>query len=334
MDHSPQLRLTIPGSSGNLGPGFDCLGLSLGIYNHFSYNPAKDYSINFSGEIKMDAKFAQPQNNLVVKSYEYACQIIGEEPQAFALDIEANIPMAAGMGSSGTAILAGCAKALIDKSAGKLSEIKGELPLPMSKELLQLAGRLEGHPDNVGPSIYGGFVISVQEEDSKPVPRDTKMGTDATIYTARKFVVDSNIRCLIIKPQVETITAESRLALPADVSRSDAVFNIGHAALVAMAFATKEYEILRTAVSDRMHESYRDTSYNYFGLKSKLLDNGAVAVALSGSGPSILVLTYEKEEQKMKDVATEHFKQIGLEQESFVIPVDNRGILINQEEIT
>ncbi len=318
MEHFSQLRLTIPGSSGNLGPGFDCLGLALGIYNHFLYHPADNYSISFSGKVKMDTKFTDPQNNLVVKSYEYACQTIEQDPRPFSLDIEANIPIAAGLGSSGTAILAGCVMALVQQSPDLIAEtnMSDKMHDKMSEELLQLASRLEGHPDNVAPSIYGGFVLSRQDEKSKR-------------YHSHKFEVDSSIQCLIIKPQVETITAESRQTLPAGVSRQDAIFNISHAALVATAFATKDYGLLHTAVADKMHEQYRDTSYNYSGLKSKLLEEGALAVSLSGSGPSVLILTYAKNQQNLNKVAADHFQQIGLEYEDILMPVDNRGTLIN-----
>lgn len=318
------LRLTIPASSGNLGPGFDCLGLALGLHNHFTYTSDDEYSISFSGKLPLDAKFAEPQNNLVVKSYEYACESIGQAPQPFALDIEINIPTAAGMGSSGTAILAGCAKALIDKSFAGQADLPNKLPDEVSQELLQIASNLEGHPDNVAPSIYGGFVVSIAMDESS--------NSKNKRYKSTKIAVDDSIQCLIIKPQVETITAESRLTLSADIAREDAVFNIGHAALVATAFATKDYKLLIEAVADKIHEKQRDTSYNYFGLKNKLLDEGAIAVALSGSGPSVLVLVNKETIDKSKKLAAEHFQQIGLGHECFLVPVDNSGILINSKE--
>ena len=307
------LRFTIPGSSGNLGPGFDCLGLALGVYNHFSCKPATDYSVNLSGAVKIDAKFAEPHNNLVIKSYEYACQSINQAPQPFALDIETNILTAAGMGSSGTAILAGCAIALSQEISGMNDELFAE----MRGKLLQLASVLEGHPDNVAPSMYGGFVISCQEDNSNN-------------YVAQRFAVADNIKCLILKPHAETLTAESRQSLPADVSRQDAVFNLGHCAMVVAAFATKNYELLRTAMADKLHEEYRDSSYSYAALKGKLLDSGALGVALSGSGPSVLVLTEEKLHQQLKEVAASHFQQVGIGHEDFLMPVANDGMSVTQ----
>ena len=326
--------LRIPGSSGNMGAGFDCFGLALGIYNEFSWMPADEYSLSFSGSVEIAADSRQLNKNYVVKAYKHACAFLDIAERPFAIHTEVNIPLRGGMGSSGTAIIAGCAAALLQKeeeaggiegigetgktegareaSNKQLSYINNDL----RHQILQLASELEKHPDNAAPSIYGGFVIS----------------TVAKEVRSYKFPVSAKIKCWIIMPQAEVSTSESRLSLPSDVPRQEAVFNISHGALTAVAFATQKYDLLKNAVMDKMHEAQRDNIYNYQALKQLLLNVGALSVSLSGSGPTMLVLVEELSEE-LKATANKHFNGVKIDYKETLMEVDNQGMTINCEAL-
>ena len=320
--------LRIPGSSGNMGAGFDCFGLALSIYNEFSWTPADEYSLSFSGSVEIAADSRQLNKNYVVKAYKHACAFLDITERPFAIHTEVNIPLRGGMGSSGTAIIAGCAIAFLQKEeqAGGIEgteatqEASNQQPSyihdDLRHQILQLASELEKHPDNVAPSIYGGFVIS----------------TVAKEVRAHKFPVSSKIKCWIIMPQAEVSTNESRLSLPPDVPRQEAVFNISHGALTAVAFATQKYDLLKNAVMDKMHEAQRDNIYNYQALKQLLLNAGALSVSLSGSGPTMLVLVEELSE-KLKATANKHFNGVKIDYRESLIEVDNQGMIINCEAL-
>ena len=316
--------LRIPGSSGNMGAGFDCFGLALSIYNEFSWTPAKEYSLSFSGSVEIAADSRQLNKNYVVKAYKRACAFLDIAERPFAIHTEVNIPLRGGMGSSGTAIIAGCAIAFLQKreEAGGIEGTEGTQEVSNQQssyinndlwhQILQLASELEKHPDNVAPSIYGGFVIS----------------TVAKEVCAHKFPVSSKIKCWIIMPQAEVSTNESRLSLPPDVPRQEAVFNISHGALTAVAFATQKYDLLKNAVMDKMHEAQRDNIYNYQDLKQLLLNAGALSVSLSGSGPTMLVLV-EALSEELKATANKHFNGVKIDYRESLIEVDNQGMTIN-----
>ncbi len=315
--------LRIPGSSGNMGAGFDCFGLALSIYNEFSWTPAKEYSLSFSGSVEIAADSRQLNKNYVVKAYKHACAFLDIAERPFAIHTEVNIPLRGGMGSSGTAIIAGCAAALLQKKedaggTGGIQEVSNKhlsyIDNDLRHQILQLASELEKHPDNAAPSIYGGFVIS----------------TVAKEVRSYKFPVSSKIKCWVIMPQAEVSTNESRLSLPPDVPRQEAVFNISHGALTAVAFATQKYDLLKNAVMDKMHEAQRDNIYNYQDLKQLLLNTGALSVSLSGSGPTILVLVEELSEE-LKATANKHFNGVKIDYRESLIEVDNQGMTISCE---
>lgn len=320
-----QWRLTIPGSSGNLGPGFDSCGLALGITNQFIFSlaPQENYRLQFGGTIKIDNKYKQPAANYVIRSYETACSELGISAIPFTLDSDINIPLSAGMGSSGTAFIAGTTIALIrhklerDNLTVNSSQEVAKLMKEIKPQILQMTAALEQHPDNVAPSIFGGFVISTSDI--------LAAAGQHNYFSPRRHDVATEVKCLLIAPALEVATNESRQTLQAQVSRQDAVFNISHAALLASAFATGNYELLREAMNDKLHEAQRDTLYDYQGLKSSLLSAGALGAALSGSGPTVLCLCGDDTYKKLQAVAAEHFQQQQISYKDFFIVINNDG---------
>lgn len=311
MNKAKQWTLQIPATSGNMGPGFDSFGLALSLYNLFSWHEADEFSLSFNGPVEIAADSRDIAKNYVVRSYKNACSKLDISPRPWAIHSQVNIPLRGGMGSSGTAIVAGCAAALLQKHTAEygVAEINDEI----RHSLLQMASEMEKHPDNVAASIYGGFVISRINE--------------AKEVTAYKFASNDKIKYWVIMPQVEVSTDKSRNALASLIPRELAVFNITHAALTAVAFATQKYSLLKNSMDDKIHEKQRDTIYNHSELKKKLLAGGALGVCLSGSGPAILMITKELTAE-LKNIAKEHFKKVKVAYTETLLSADNKGITL------
>lgn len=297
------LSLSIPASSGNLGAGFDALGLAFTVYNHFDFVWQKEYQLSYTHPTD---ELLEPKRNYVISCYESACAKLDKEPVPFALRCDNQIPFASGFGSSGTAALAGCTAALIYHT-GKLDHDK----------LLELACELEGHPDNVAASLHGGFVISCYAK-----------GEGCWAYS---FPVSTSLTYWVILPKLQTYTQAARKNIPHHIERSAVTFNISHAALTAAAYIKQDYKLLQTAADDRIHEERRDMpELDYLGLKRKLFYAETYSVSLCGSGPAILVLAPEVATIHKKLVG-DHFARLGIEWRDSLLKVDNQGMTMAYE---
>ena len=257
------IKLRAPGSTSNLGPGFDCLGLALTIYNRITIDeaPAPGIEISVSGEgadiLPCDGK------NLFYTSAAAAAELAGKTLPGLRVTMENRIPLVRGLGSSSTAIVAGIYAANL---------LLGE---PFTKiELLNLATRLEGHPDNVSPCLLGGLTVSAIK--------------DGEVQYIRALP-SPELRAIVVVPHFEVETEAARNALPDTVPHGDAVFNVGHASLVTAALLKGEFKMLRTAMKDRLHQPYR--AHLVPGI-DKVLEAaesaGALGACLSGAGPTLL----------------------------------------------
>lgn len=297
--------LTVPASSGNLGAGFDCFGLALSMYNRFYIEWAEDYAIHYTRPHSKDMLIKE--KNRVILNYLWACKRIGGKPIPFRLRCDNVIPLAAGLGSSGTAALTGCATALL--RSGEHYD---------TQQLLELVWACEGHPDNVAASLYGGFVICYEDSAGKT--------------WAHKLPVSAKLCCWILRPTLTTYTSDARRKLSAAIPRKDLVFNLGHGALTAVAFATGDYSLLKTAVYDRVHEHQRDESeLGYDALKEALMPTEIFSVSLSGSGPAILVLAPRITEAQRQLVAA-HFARLGVGWQEHILSMDNQGMRFQEDQ--
>ena len=256
-----------PATSANMGPGFDCLGIALDIWNAVSVQVgARGFDISGYGEDDLP----RDSSNMVLASAERVFRELGEPVPEMRVRCHNDIPTARGLGSSSAALVGGLA-------AG--NALNGD-PLSRS-DLLQIAARVEGHPDNVAPAIYGGMRIAALENGgvtSAPVPVPTELS--AVLYI----------------PSVAMPTDEARGLLGADVPRADAVFNIARAALLVRAMATGDLRHLRIATDDRLHQPARQAIF--FPMKNIIraaLGAGALGAFLSGAGSTVLALAVEKE---------------------------------------
>lgn len=256
------ITIKVPATSANLGPGFDCLGLAVSMYNTVEVEPSQSLKIEIIGE----GTDSIPKNgsNLVFKAYRRTMQYL-ETPVVNLHMIQHNkIPSTRGLGSSSTAIVAGILIA---------SEIS-QKALPLA-EALRIATEIEGHPDNVAPALYGGFTVSMQKEKQ---------------VRTLSFDVSEELVPVAMVPNFELSTAKARNVLPQHLPYKDAVFNVAHASFLAAAFAKGDLEHLLFAVEDKLHQPYRAGLIPGF---EEIVDCGremGIPVYLSGAGPTMMAL--------------------------------------------
>jgi homoserine kinase len=292
-----QIHVIVPATSANLGPGFDCIGLALGLYNRVEFREIEagveiEVSGEGAGEIPVDS------TNLVLRSAEHLFRYIGRHPGGLEILQENGIPVGSGLGSSASAVLAGLlgANALLGQ------------PLSRS-EILRLAVEIEGHPDNVAPALYGGLVLTIEEDGRyfiEPIPIP-------------------DMKVLVVLPDFDLPTAEARAALPKAVPMADAVFNIGRMGLLVRALAEGDYERLALAMVDRLHQPYREPLIPGMAEAfSAVREAGASAVALSGAGPSLIAFALDGHEA-IVEAAKEVFAKVGVRSRSWILGVDRGG---------
>lgn len=266
-----RVRVKVPATSANLGPGFDALGMALTLYTWIEMAPAEKTSITIYGDHSQ--QLPRDKSNLVYVMAQKLFAEAGVSMPEVSIDMYSEIPLTRGLGSSAAAIVGalGAANALIGN--------------PLSRdELFHLASAVEGHPDNVGPALYGGIVSAVWD------------GAKASCI---RLDPPERLIALVAIPPYELRTDEARNALPEQVSRADAVFNLSRAALLTAAFATNRLDLLRPAMDDRLHQPYRSALVP--GLDRVLreaAEHGALGAALSGAGPTAIALVDRETEQK------------------------------------
>ena len=270
-----QIKVRVPATTANLGPGFDCLGMALDLWNELVVEVADGPAVSVQGEGAGD--LPTDPNNLVYKAMEHLFKTVGTDMPGLKLHCVNEIPLKRGLGSSAAAIVGGLVAAdlLLGQSGG------GKRPSLSKHELLDLAADLEGHPDNVAAALLGGIQLVARENRallSAPVP------------------VPEELRAVLFVPEMTIVTEEARAVLPSRVSMEDAVYNMGRVALLVQALATGSLENLSFATGDRLHQPYRQALFPAMKLIfSAARDAGALGVFLSGSGSTILALTAGRE---------------------------------------
>lgn len=290
------IKIRVPATSANLGPGFDCLGLALNIWNEVSFESAEKLSYLVSGEGA--EKLNKGTRNLLTKAYTLLHETCGQKMSGVQICAHNEILMSSGLGSSAAAIVAGLFGA---------NEMLGK---PLSKNhLLKLATEMEGHPDNVAPALLGGLVVSVMAREE--------------IITRRYEVPEMTV--VIVKPIVDWLTRTARAVLPKSISRADAVYNIGRAALVVDALRNGDLELLQKIMDDRIHQPYR-LKHISGGLAAYKTAKQFGAAALSGAGPSIInFVTPENAERARREIA-QVFQERGIETKEIITKPSTMGV--------
>ncbi|MBK6791202.1 MAG: homoserine kinase [Anaerolineales bacterium] len=282
------IKIRVPATSANLGPGFDCLGLALDLWNEIAFEEAKRLKYRATGEGA--EKLNKGSKNLLTKSYVRLFEICGKKMPGVHVAAKNDIPMSSGLGSSAAAIMAGLYGA---------NEMLGK-PLN-NMELLKLATDMEGHPDNVAPALFGGLVVSAMNGDEIILRR----------FELPKWTV------VIVKPDVEWLTKTARAVLPKSVSRADAIFNIGRASLVVEALRTGDLELLQKVMDDRIHQPYR-LQHISGGTAAYKKACQFGAAALSGAGPSIITFVPPQKAEEAKKEIARGFEELGIMAKSII----------------
>ena len=268
-------QISVPASSANIGPGFDCFGIALELRDRYAAQVLDDetFDVDVTGEgadeVKKDAK------NLVIKSMLHGFEHMGAKPRGIALRALNVIPHGRGLGSSASAIVGGLALA-------RSLVLTGEQYMS-DEELITLATELEGHPDNVAAAFYGGATLAWSESKTSSV------GETKNIGRAVSLRVDDRIKALLLVPNNQLATAKARKLLPEIIPHQDAVLNSSRTALLVHALAERP-DLLFIATEDLLHQKYRAQAMpKTIALVEKLRGAGLAAV-VSGAGPSLMVL--------------------------------------------
>jgi homoserine kinase len=272
---SKPFHLRLPATSANLGPGFDAVGLAMALYLTIDATIAEEFRIDATGRnADMCAKL---EDNLILTTYLDVLAVRGILAPGLHLAVQNEIPLGMGCGSSASALLAGI---LLANHFGNLSWT--------SQQILEEACRREGHPDNVAACYLGGMTVSSIAKDG--------------LITAT-CGQDLNWDLLLALPSASLSTKKARALLPDRYSREDAVANIQATALLVAAFAQGRSDLLRTAMQDRLHQPYRSKASPLLPLLLPLMENPAIqGVALSGAGPSVLLVAGNPAPAALDDV--------------------------------
>ena len=294
--------LRVPASSANLGPGFDALGLALGIYLDCRFRPAARLSIEVSGR---DCEaISTGEDNLIWRTALAVAADTGSSLPPIELAIKNQIPLGKGLGSSAAALTAGVV------IADRLLGLGWKRP-----RILDEAARIEGHPDNVAACVLGSVVASAL--DSGGAVRAVRVEMPAHFAVA------------IMVPDFALPTREARAVLPDCYSREDAIFNVQRAALLVAALATGTVSAFPAALEDRIHQPYRVPLVPGLGDILKLRAPGLLGCALSGAGPSILVF-HERGSEQVCDLVRQVLALHGHRSEILLTRVDAHGFTLEE----
>lgn len=264
----PHVRVRVPASSANIGPGFDTLGIALDLPLWLDVTVASQTRIVVHGEVLQG--LPTDESNLLYRAMEKVYAYVGEPMPSLHIEVYSAIPLARGLGSSAAAIVAAIVAA--DQLLAQ--------PLSLHQQLM-LAAQMEGHPDNVAAALYGGVVIASPTDSGFQCVRLSPPPALSTLVAVPAYVLS---------------TQDARAVLPQSVSFADAVHNVSHTALLVAALATGDLSLLADAMRDRLHEPYRAKLVP--GLAKALagaVAHGALGCALSGAGPTVLVFVAKQQ---------------------------------------
>ena len=292
------VRVRVPASSANLGPGFDTLALALDLWNDASFTlGGEGFQVRVEGE--GHALLAKDEHNLVAQAVIEFYNSQGLEPPAgMRITCTNRIPLSSGMGSSAAAVLAG----LLGANA-----LLGEPLAPM--EILEMASEMEGHPDNVAAALLGGLVV---------------IATGLEGLAIRRFDMPP-LTTVVVVPALELSTHQARAVLPKNVPLSDATFNISRVALVVEALRSRDLGLLGQAMQDRLHQPYRLQLLP--GCEAALIaarGSGAAAAALSGAGPSLIAFTAD-DPSSVAEAMQAALQEAGVSSQRLILSTSNRG---------
>lgn len=313
-----KISVKVPATIANIGPGFDCLGMALPLYNTITIEetvlPGTGIEINVINDENAtnDLIFEHvpmDENSIIYKAVELLYNSIGQTPSELKITVQSQIPIARGLGSSASVIVGGllAANELLGKPADEVA-------------LLSIATEVEGHPDNVTPAIVGGLVLTSQEDDGR------------IIYTRLEWPEEWAITICI--PDYELSTEISRSVLPKEVPMADAVFNAKHLGMFVQAVNTKDSALMKQALQDRLHQPYRMKLVPGLDKITENLkhEDGLLGCVLSGAGPSIAIISEKNNLDRIKAIVKETWEDLNVKVDIMTLPVEKQGAIILGEE--
>lgn len=306
-----KITVKVPATTANLGPGFDCFGMALPIYNYVTVEetvmPGSGIQIEIIKENKDELLDSIPldENNIVYKAIEVLYNFLGQTPDDLKITINSDIPMTKGLGSSASVIVGGLIAT---------NELLGR---PADTDvLLSIATEIEGHPDNVSPAILGGFVMSSLESDG------------SVLY--RKIEWNKDWKITVCVPDYELATNISRSVIPDEIPIKDAIFNLKRSAMFIHALDTKDSKLMKEALKDRIHQPYRTK------LVPGLIDvinnlkhqENVLGTVLSGAGPSIIVISEGNNLDKIHGIIKDTWNNLNVQVDIFTVEPEENGASI------
>ncbi|HAC64449.1 MAG TPA: homoserine kinase [Cyanothece sp. UBA12306] len=300
------VTVSVPGTTANLGPGFDCIGAALTVYNQFQFTRKPESNPNLTITVTGEeaSRVTTDETNLVYQSFAKFYQYLGKKAPNVAIDIELGVPLARGLGSSATAIVGGLVGA---------NQLAGN-PLSLS-EVMELAIAIEGHPDNVVPALLGNCQLSTGEAGN---------------WLISVIPWHQNLIPVVAIPNFELSTQEARSVLPTQFSRSDAIFNIARMGLLIRGLETGTPDWLTMALEDKIHQPYRQGLITgYQEVKTAAMDAGAYGMVISGAGPTLLALTNPNQTEAVVTAMNKAWIQKGIEAQVRSLALDTKGATIH-----
>ena len=306
-----KVSVKVPATTANIGPGFDCFGLAVPIYNIITLEetvyPDTGVQINILGDDETgmsDLLIPKDKSNIVYKAVDLIYNCTGQTPPGMKINIQSQIPISKGLGSSASVIVGGVLAA--NKLLGNPAD---------EAALLSIANEVEGHPDNVTPAMVGGFVLSSAEEDG------------SVIYRKVEWPEDWKLTLCI--PDYELATSIARSVLPDKVSINDAAFNAKRCAMFIQALYAKDAELMKLALTDKLHQQYRSRLVPGFDeITNELKEvDSVIGTVLSGAGPSILIVSTNNSEE-IRGTVRSVWESLGVKADIRTVDVDTKGAVI------
>jgi homoserine kinase len=292
----------VPASTANLGPGFDVLGMALNLYAWIEMSEADDTIIELLGDQMPGVP--TDKSNLIYKVAQQLFARAGVSKPELHIAMYSQIPLTRGLGSSASAIIGAlmAANALVDHHFSE-------------QELFDMATEWERHPDNVGASLFGGFVVTHWDGDR-----------------AYHIRIDppSELDVIVAIPAFQLSTEKAREALPKQLTMQQAVHNIGYSSMLVAAFASGRLDMIRHAMKDELHQPYRAPMIpGMEHILAQSVNHGALGVALSGAGPTLLAFIERTSNRKheLEQFLLQTLAQAGVEAELLQLKVDLVGAL-------
>lgn len=295
------IKVRVPATTANLGPGFDSLGMAVSLYNYVELERTDGDGL----EIVLDGPAASEhvaldERNLVYRAAAHVLDMAGQDKRGLRMRVTVHAPLARGLGSSASAICGGMFAA---------NELAGR-PLSLT-DLARETTRMEGHPDNVVPCLLGGLTASLCLDDDILVERTEPA---------------ENVTCVFFVPDYELETSVARGVMPKSVSMKDAVFNSCRVPFVLSRLKSGDLSNLQEIMDDRLHQPYRiPLIKGYEAVAAGALEGGAAAVCISGAGPTILAVCDKSQAESVAAAGKKVFEELELGAQALIVSPDAKG---------